>query len=60
MIALCTGRGCEHEAQVRVNDKPCAWCLSPMRAIGDCYMSKSDGSLSTDEVNSGERSDGVH
>lgn len=50
MTVLCTGNGCSHEAQVVKNNTPCAWCLSPMLAIGDCYMSKNDGSLSTDEV----------
>lgn len=47
MIVHCVE--CHHEAQCVTNDEPCAWCYAPMRAIGDDYMSASDGSLSTDE-----------
>ena len=48
MVVHCTE--CHHETAVLKNDRPCAWCEAPMKAIGDCYMSESDGSLSTDEV----------
>ena len=48
MVVHCTV--CHHETAVLKNNKPCAWCSAPMKAIGDCYMSVSDGSLSTDEV----------
>ena len=48
MVVHCTE--CHHETAVLKNDQPCAWCEAPMKAIGDCYMSESDGSLSTDEV----------
>ena len=51
MVVHCTE--CHHETCELKNNKPCAWCSSPMRAIGDCYMSVSDGSLSTDEVEYG-------
>ncbi len=47
MVVHCTE--CHHETAVLKNDEACAWCLAPMKAIGDCYMSKGDGSLSTDE-----------
>lgn len=47
VIVKCTE--CQHEAQTIKNDMECGWCLAPMKAIGDCWMSVSDGSLSTDE-----------
>ncbi len=47
MITHCTE--CQHEAQCVKNNEPCSWCNAPMKAIGDDYMSNSDGSLSTDE-----------
>ena len=52
MIVHCTV--CHHETAVLKNNKPCAWCNAPMKAIGGCYMSESDGSLSTDEVKDGD------
>ena len=48
MIVHCTA--CHHETAALKNNEPCAWCNAPMKAIGDCYMSDNDGSLSTDEV----------
>jgi Zn finger protein HypA/HybF involved in hydrogenase expression len=48
MIVKCTK--CDHETQLVKNNTGCDWCYAPMIAIGDCWMSKSDGSLSTDEV----------
>ena len=48
MVVHCTG--CHYETATVKNNEPCAWCKAPMRAIGDCYMSIGDGSLSTDEV----------
>ena len=48
MIVHCTA--CHYETAVLHNNKPCAWCEAPMKGIGDCYMSKNDRSLSTDEV----------
>lgn len=47
MIVKCTR--CTHEVQTLKNNMACSWCLGPMKAIGDCWMSTSDGSLSTDE-----------
>jgi hypothetical protein len=47
MTVHCTE--CHREAQTVKNNKPCAWCNAPMKAIGDCWMSKSDGSLSNEE-----------
>lgn len=47
MIIKCTE--CQHEAQTIKNDMACGWCLAPMKAIGDCWMSTNDSSLSTDE-----------
>ena len=48
MVVHCTV--CHHETAELKNNKPCAWCNAPMKAIGGCYMSESDDSLSTDEV----------
>ena len=55
MVGHCTI--CHHETARLKNDKPCAWCNAPMKAIGGCYMSESDGSLSTDEVKDGNSSE---
>lgn len=49
MIVACTNGKCNHETQSLKNNQACDWCLAPMQAIGDCWMSKNDGSLSTDE-----------
>jgi hypothetical protein len=49
----CTNTHCDHETQCMKNNEPCAWCNAPMRAIGDCWMSDSDGSLSTEEKEHG-------
>ena len=47
MIVVCVK--CFHESQCVKNDQPCAWCYSPMKSIGDDYMSEADGSLSNEE-----------
>jgi hypothetical protein len=52
MVVHCTK--CHHETQCVTNNKPCAWCGAPMRAIGGDYMSKSDGSLSNKEKQDGK------
>lgn len=48
MIVHCTK--CHHESQCVKNNKPCAWCLEPMKSIGSDYMSEKDGSLSNEEI----------
>lgn len=55
MITHC--EGCHHEGQAVKNNEPCPWCNAPMRAIGDCWMSKSDGSLSTEEKDDGQQAE---
>lgn len=53
MVVQCTNPPCSHERQTVKNNEPCAWCLSPMKAIGDDYMSNNDESLSTEELQHG-------
>jgi hypothetical protein len=55
MTVHCTNTHCDHETQCMKNDEPCAWCNAPMKAIGDCWMSDSDGSLSTEEIQDGQQ-----